>query len=523
MCSLNNDDSVYNILDRASSLKYKLILDSLIVGVFAAVVIVLYRYLASFFGERILFYFPIAKSRPIIIVGLVVGFAFLAFIVNKMTKAEPMISGSGIPQVEGVLRRKLSYSWIKVLILKFLGGVICLAVGMSVGREGPSIQMGACAGEAVYTRKKRLESEKKYLITAGASAGLAAAFGAPLAGVMFALEEVHKNFSPLILISSMVSAITADFVTKNFFGIVPSLSFDRLVVMPLKYYWAYAVLGLVVGVSGYLFNNGIMKSKKIYSNLKVDSYFKILIPFMASLIIGIYLPMLSGGGHDAIMDVKVHIYAPIIILGLFVVKYIFTLVCFGSGVPGGIFFPLLAIGSLLGNFLGVVFVKYLGIPEVYLVNFVVLAMAAHFAATVKAPITGIILIFEMTGSFEQLLPLSLVVFIALIVSDMIGVEPIYESLLRDVIKKNPGSYVPEKDKKTLMEFSVNLDSYCVDKMVKEISWPEEILLVAIYRDTKEIIPKGMTRLREGDMITLLTDQSKAPDVLEFMESITETL
>lgn len=522
MVYLTNEANVHNILERKASIKYRLILDSLLVGVLAGVVIVAYRFLASYFSNIFVSIYEKGTDKPILVPGIIITLALLAAIVNYMVNSEPMISGSGIPQVEGKIKRKLSYGWLRVLVYKFIGGIICLAVGMSVGREGPSIQMGSCTGEMVSEKSKKLDGEKKYLITSGASAGLAAAFGAPLAGVMFALEEVHKNFSPLILMSAMVSATTADFLTKNFFGLDPSLSFNRLLKLPLKYYLAYIVLGIAVGISGYLFNHGIMYSKKIYSRLKITSYFKIYFAFLFTALISMTLPELSGGGNNIIVLFKTAHFLPITILSLLLVKYLFTFVCFGSGVPGGIFFPLLAIGALVGSFVGTVAVNYFHIPSVYLLNFVVLAMAGHFASTVKAPITGIILIFEMTGSFEQLLPLSVVVFISMIVSDALKVDPIYESLLANIIEKNPSAYMAQKDEKTIMEFSINVDSHCAGKKVSEVKWPDNVLLVSIYRDNKEILPRGNTVFMEGDMVTVLTDQSDSPEVVNFMETVTET-
>ncbi len=114
-----------------------------------------------------------------------------------------MISGSGIPQIKGRVVNKLRLNWFKILIYKFLGGVIALAAGLSLGREGPSVQIGGAVGEGVADLTyKKVKVKKEYLITSGASAGLAAAFNSPLSGMIFALEEIHRNFSPLVLLSS---------------------------------------------------------------------------------------------------------------------------------------------------------------------------------------------------------------------------------------------------------------------------------------------------------------------------------
>lgn len=160
----------------------------------------------------------------------------LAYVVGIMVKRDPMISGSDIPQVEGVLLGQLEMNWWKVIFRKFIGGVISIGAGLSLGREGPSIQLGAAVGQGVSKIFKRVRIEEKYLMTSGASAGLSAAFNAPFAGVIFALEEIHKNFSPLVLLAAMFASVTADFVSKEFFGLKPVFYFNNLQIIPLKYY-----------------------------------------------------------------------------------------------------------------------------------------------------------------------------------------------------------------------------------------------------------------------------------------------
>ena len=140
------------------------------------------------------------------------------------------------------------------------------------------------------------------------------------------------------------------------------------------------------------------------------------------------------------MELKDSNFTMMFLLTLIVVKFLFTFVCFGSGVPGGIFFPLLVLGALVGNFVGLVFAKYLGIPDMYIANFIVLAMAGHFASIVKAPITAILLISEMTGSLNHLLSLAVVVIVSQLTSDILNSAPIYESLLSRILAKGINKY-----------------------------------------------------------------------------------
>ncbi len=516
----NKDENVSNILNTTDGLKYRMVGYSLVIGALSGGTIVLYRILGEHLLKKFEGIYKLAKGNPVYILGVFAFLLLMSLFVSYCVKKEPNISGSGIPQVEGVITRRIETNWKKVLVYKFIGGIMCLAAGLSVGREGPSVQMGAAIGEGISKKSNQMDYEHKYLITSGASAGLAAAFNAPLAGVMFALEEVHKNFSPIVLTSAMVSAVTADVITKAFLGINPSLRFDTLNKMPIRYYWSLVLLGILVGLSSYVFNNGIIKTKHLYRDLPIRREFKIMIPFISAGIIGITLPVLIGGGHSLIMSMETIHVSIFMMLLLFIVKYIFTFISFCSGVPGGIFLPLLALGSIIGAVFGMICIRYLGIPAQYLVNFAILAMAGHFAAIVKAPITGIILIFEMTGSFEQLLPLSVVVFIALITSDLLGVAPIYDDLLEDILEKDHKAYQGKENKKTLVELVVHLGSEIEGKYIYEVEWPQNCLVVSIYRGDKEIIPRGNTRILEGDLLLIMVNQTESARMLDYFSGIT---
>lgn len=515
----DKDENVLNILGTTDGLKYKMIGYSLIVGILSGATIVLYRILGEFLLKRFEVIYRFVSGKPLYVIGVFVLLILMSLFVTYCVKKEPNISGSGIPQVEGIITRRIETDWKKVLIYKFVGGIMCLAAGLSVGREGPSVQMGAAIGEGISKKANQMDYEHKYLITSGASAGLAAAFNAPLAGVMFALEEVHKNFSPIVLMSAMVSAVTADVITKAFLGINPSLRFAMLNKMPIKYYWSLVILGILVGLSSYVFNNGILKTKHLYRDLPIKKEFKIMIPFVCSGIVGMTLPVLVGGGHSLIMSMESLHISIFMMLLLFVIKYLFTFISFGSGVPGGIFFPLLAIGSIIGAIFGMICIRYLGVPAEYLINFAILAMAGHFAAIVKAPITGIILIFEMTGSFEQLLPLSVVVFIALLTSDLLGVNPVYDDLLEDILSQSHEEYKGKENKKTLVELVVHLGSDIEGKYISEVEWPQNCLVVSIYRGEKEIIPRGNTRILEGDLLLIMVNQTESARMLDYFSGM----
>lgn len=494
--------------------KYKIIGQSLIVGLAVGLVIVLHRLILSNVFSTFKKFYSLGRENTFYIPLIFGVLILLGYIVGKFVKIDPMITGSGIPQVEGILLRKLKEKWYSVLILKFVGGLVCLGAGLSLGREGPSVQIGACVGEGYAETTKKMDNEKKYFVTCGASAGLAAAFNAPMAGVMFSLEEAHKNFSPIVLLSAMAASLAADFASKNFLGLKPSLNFEQLVSMPLKYYWALAILGIVIGISGTIFNKGLLISQNIYKKTNLSIELKCIIPFIITGVIGLTMPNLLGGGHDLIMSLQDLNVSVGMLIVYTIIKFLFTFACFGSGAPGGIFFPLLTLGSLVGDLVGIIMVTCFNIPSQYLLNFIIIAMAGHFAAIVKSPITAIILISEMTGSLNHLLSLAFVSIVALLVSDLLKTKPIYEALLERILQSNHLTLEGSYNKKTLVEVSVELGSKMDNHYIQDIVWPEGSLVVSIVRGEKEIIPHGDTLLLAGDLVTVMTNEKTAANVLE---------
>ena len=520
-------EGVSDIFPNRNNLKIRLIWESALIGIITGLIIVANRLLVEKLSPVLIKFYTYSKGHPLTIILAFVVLGAMGFFVGCLVKGDSMISGSGIPQVEGILMKKLKVNWLRVLVYKFIGGTMALVAGLSVGREGPSVQMGASVGQGFSEVCKRINIEDKFLITSGASAGLAGAFNAPLSGVIFALEEVHKNFSPLVLLSAMSASIAADFMCKNFLGLKPSLGFSNVSVFPLKYYWALIILGIVVGFTGVAFSKGILKTQDIYASFKkVPVQVKVMVPFLFAGIVGLTAPILLGGGHKLIMSLVNGGFSIQILFVFLLVKYLFTFISFGSNAPGGIFFPLLVLGAIVGNIFGIIICGSTNIPTIYIINFIILAMAGHFASIVKAPITGIVLITEMSGSFEHLLALTIVVIVSYATSDILKSEPIYESLLEKRLKnldKNENeSEIDESKaytKKTLLEISVFMGSKVEGKLIKSVEWPDHCLLVAIKRGGKEIIPNGSTRILPGDFLVVLVDEDKAAGALEKLQEL----
>lgn len=497
-----------------------LIGEGLIVGGIAGLVMVLYRMFLQYAGEWLNMILEFCKGNPVRIAGWFLVLLVLAWLVGKLLKFEPMISGSGIPQLEGEMTGKLDQRWHRVLPAKFLGGFLCLLGGLALGREGPSIQLGAMVGKGVSKGLEREVTEEKYLLTCGASAGLAAAFHAPLAGVMFSLEEVHKNFSVSVLVSVMTASLTADFMATTVMGVDSVFQFEIIRALPPEHYGLIVLLGIVLGALGAFYNWFTLKVQSLYRNAKrLNTTQKLMIPFVCAGVLGFTMPEFLGSGH-ALLD---YLTTEDVMLGtvLFILagRFLFSAVCFGSGAPGGIFFPLLVLGGFIGGAFATVGVQYMGLDMMYINNFVVLAMAGYFAAIVRAPLTGIILIFEMTGTLSQMMTLSIVSVVAYMAATLLRSKPIYESLLERILEQQTGEKAVEHGQKVLQNFVVLQGSRLEEALIKEIEWPGNCLIVAIQRGSDEMIPRGSTRMQTGDVIVAMTNEREAAAVHDEMERL----
>lgn len=518
---VNEPGNVEKTLNNWYDFRFKIVLEGILIGIFTGLIVVAYRVLlekALSFGKWM---YGIQIDNPYIIPIWIIAMLMLAIIVAYLIRWEPMASGSGIPQVEGILIGHMSANWVKVIIIKFLGGVLSIVGGLAVGREGPSIQLGASVGQGFSRVCKRLKLEEKYLITAGASAGLSAAFNAPLSGAIFALEEIHKSFSPIVLTSALGASITADFVSKQFFGMRPVFDFSIAKMLPFKYYGYLIILGIIIGLMGVLFNTTLLSTLNMYDKFKFFNGLKKMIPaFMFSIIVGLTYPNALGGGHglvEILADGNMTLKLMVILV---IVRFIFTMISYGSGAPGGIFLPLLVVGALLGGIFGTLLNSILGVPNEFIINFIILAMAGYLTAIVKAPITSIILITEMTGSFSHLLSSAIVCIVAYETTELLKLKPVYESLLHRMLSKQGEKFDSEEHNKVLLEIPVVIGSVLDGNMIKDIKWPSKCLIVSIKRGNEEIIPKGNTEIFIGDYVVALTTEQNSPSVNEELHELT---
>jgi H+/Cl- antiporter ClcA len=514
----------YESLKEKRNRKIIMVLKSLLVGFLASGIIILYRLTLTYAEQYSAKFYNFIRSNLKFLPLLIVALGLLAFLVGHLLKKDKLISGSGIPQIEGIMKGHFRHRkpWYSTLIRKFLGGALAIFGGLSLGREGPSIQLGANVAEGIGNKLAASEQEKKVLMASGASAGLAAAFNAPMAGVVFALEEIFKYFSPIILLSMMSAAVAADFLSKQVFGLTPIFQFTSTQALPLSSYWLLLLLGLMLGVMGAGYNATLLKTKQLYSKLDhLHPAIKMIIPFAIAGLLGLLFPVVMGSGHHMVEELNLGNGLGFLCF-LFLIKFFFSMISFGSGAPGGIFFPLIILGASLGAIFASFFITYLGMDASLFYPLIMLAMAGYFTAIVRAPITGIVLIIEMTGSFTHILPLTLVSMLAYVVADLLKSPPIYDALLDTMVGHPTKPAQAENNQKIVLELLVKQGSPLANHVVKDISWPGTTLLVGIRHGEQQLIPKGDTKIQEGDYVTILVDTNNETWVKEALDAMNDS-
>jgi CIC family chloride channel protein len=414
----------------------------------------------------------------------------------------PEASGSGVPHLEAVLHRLRVLDWKRILPVKFIAGTLALGGGLALGREGPTVQMGGAIGDAISKWLKVPPRERRTLIAAGAGAGLAAAFNAPLSGVIFVLEEIQRDFHPFVFGAAFLAAAIADIVSRVLSGAFPVFSIPDYPTPPIASLPIFALLGIFAGLLGVVFNRSLLGTMNLFARVKG----RWSLPVAASVgalvgLAGWFSPMMIGGGHSLAEAALAGNLILSVIPAFFVIRFLMTILSYGTGAAGGIFAPLLALGALLGLALGQIANRIAPgiVPQPAV--FAVVGMAAYFTAIVRAPLTGIVLIVEMTGNYRQMLPLLVACFCAYAVAELLKDLPIYEALLeRDLLRD--GSHIKLKEP-MVMEFLIEQGAPFVGREVRLLGLPPGCVLVRCTEGACVFVPTATTTLEAHMKITVV--------------------
>ncbi len=500
----------------------QLVIVGSITGIFAGVIVTLFNILAHE-GETISRdVYAYVRANPMWIPLLVLALALVAFMLGVAVQISHAIGGCGIPQAEGATRGSLRFKWYRDITAMFAASLLSIFMGLSIGTEGPSVFIGACAGDGVSSMLHRNQMIRRYQITGGACTGLAVASNAPLTGMAFAFEEAHKRFTPEVFICAFSSVVFGMLTRMAIYHALHreiQSSFHSYVFheMPLSSYGFVLLAGVICGLMGVLFYKLCFKVRNLFKKIKPhDKRFRPVLRIFIAVLLGGLVSFIAtdvmGGGHDLIESLGTHgglssvttevAFGASLVLTLaitLVLKFFITTVNVGAGVPCGIFIPIIAIGACLGGLLNSLWMK-MGMDAQYCDLMVMICMAAFFTTIIKAPITSIIMICEFTGSFAPLLPVIIAVSMGYIIGEMSRTDGIYEELL-EVYEHENG--IHERARKEVYVLGVATGAMADKRAVRDVLWPAGARVTEISRGEELILAEGDTILHGGDVLTIV--------------------
>ena len=477
-----------------------------ICGSVTGALIFLFKLAAKKVEEISRFLYSSAKGNPLYISAVFAGLIICALLMYWLHKKVPESRGGGIPRSEGVLRGVLSFRWFKTLIGTFFGSMMSFFCGLPLGSEGPAVLMGTSVGKMCSNISKNKTTWNRYVMTGGAGAGFAVATGAPLSGILFALEEIHKRFTPMLVLAVSMSVISATYVNQllcSFFDISANLfHIEAFAEFELSHIGYLLLLGIMVAIGVAIFDSSVDFFGKLTRKIPFNTaHAKLILVFIITGILAFCFEDALYSGHHTIEHVLVNNNTALLLFGIFAVRLIMMLFVTDSGVTGGIFIPTLAIGAAFSALAAKLLLLF-GLDESLFPAVVFLGMCAFIGGTLRAPLTSAVLFLELTGQFSNMLFVALVIFTVTFITEMINQTPFYDHALERM------EHIQNQGKEPIIahfEMTVAHNSFVVGKAVRDIMWPSSSVVVSIKRadeTKKDMDNDGEKKLYVGDTLVL---------------------
>lgn len=353
--------------------------------------------------------------------GLIVG--PLIYLLAREAK------GHGVPEVMEAVALRGGRIRPIVAIIKSLASSICIGTGGSVGREGPIAQIGSALGSTLGQLLHLSDERIRNLVACGAAGGIAATFNAPIAGALFASEVIVGEFTATYFSSVVISSVTASVISRIFLGNSPAFKVPPYSMVSPWELGFYAILGVLASLVAVLFVITLYKAEDIFDAWKFPEYLKPAVGGLLIGLVGLYFPQIFGVGYEAIENALLDQIAILLLIALVFVKILATSLTLGSGASGGVFAPSLFIGSMLGGVFGKAVHSWFPSATASPGAYALVGMAAVFAGAARAPITSILILFEMTSDYRIILPLMMATVISTILAERLYEESIYTQKL----------------------------------------------------------------------------------------------
>lgn len=459
---------------------------SAVSGFLTGAVITLYKFCASkaiMLSETA--YHVLSEKVYLIPVAFVAVFV-LAVIYSQCYKKYPNLQGGGIPTSIGILRGLISFNRFKNLLGTFALSISSFFVGVPLGNEGPSVQIGTAIGGAsakLFGRKG--VAWNRYSMTGGACAGFSVATGAPISGILFSVEEAHQRVSPLIIIVSAVSVAVADITSKilsPMLGVNTALFPEmKHAVLSVKEMWLPVFLGVAFG----LFAVAFLKYYRLINSFcnkklkNIPQVYRIFAVFAITVVIGMFSHSFVSTGHELVLDLFEESPAVYTLLIILAVRSTLTLCANTNGITGGLFVPMLSIGAVFATLSAGLMHTAFGVDKEYYALILALGITASIAGMMKMPLTAVLFSVEALNCHNNIVPVIMVSATAYIITEIFKVNSINDVVLENKVENLNKGKTPQ----TVEEYvTVKKGSFAIGKHIRDILWPPSLLVLSLEHD-----------------------------------------
>lgn len=488
----------------------KLIGIGCLIGALVGLIVSLFRILIEKYLKTLIYLYSESQKNIFLLLLILLAMICFAVLVGFVMKHDPNVQGLMDNKQRNELAKNTN--WFALLIRNFFINVITVGSGLFVGHGKPSIQMGSLIGQGVSELTTMNDVEKKVLISAGATAGMSAAFNAPIAAVLFIVEEVWHSFSPLVWITSFTAALVASGISIDIFGVIPILHLpDVPNIEPKNYIWL-VIFGLLMGLFARIYQINIINVVHLYKKVKIPRWLTGIIPFTWIVPIAYFWPNVIGGGNNIVLSLGTINFTIPTLIALFLIRYVVSILSSGACLPGGIILPVLSLGALQGLIYADILYSFGFIAKENILLFVICGMSSYFGGIIKAPLTSIILITELVGDLHQLMPLGIVTLLAYIVVDFLGGNSAYQSLSDKLLSSN---FMDEKQsikEKSIINIAITETSNIIGKTIGEIELTDDAIITSLQRNGIEYVAKNTLRIEKNDVLVIMTDKAKKAEV-----------
>lgn len=465
------------------------------------------------------------KSLPTVLLAFVVLVA-LALVMSRLHKAIPECKGGGIPRSEGILRGILPFRWFRTLWGTLAGSTMSFLAGLPCGSEGPSVLIGTSLGCMTSKASKKQVAWSRYAMTGGASAGFAVATGAPLSGILFALEEIHKRYSPLLLLTVSTAVFSATAVNQllcDTFHLNPALfTLPPLPAFKPSCLGFLLTMGVLVFLAVAAFDESILLFRRFTSHFqkKGTTLIKLVSTFLLAGILGFVLSDADYSGHHLIVRIMEHDMTFTLLFALFVVRLLMMLLVTDSGTTGGIFIPTLALGALTAAMITKLLLLS-GMPAELSSTMIFLGMCAFIGGTLRAPLTATMLFTELSGQFVGMFYVAVVVFVVYLLTEALNQTPFYDKALEEM---DEVQHHGQEMTVSSFHLIVSNNAFVTGKAVRDVLWPHTSVITDITCGPthRMEMDDGEHRLLSGDEITIRAGYYDKEEILALLRGLVGT-